>query len=250
MHLFDERHHALEQRVGLPDVAHELFEHVELTVGDDQGRLQDDVALRVEPGHLEIEPGQVRGRLHARHALLSRLLRHGCTLLQVVVLVVVEVVFVVAFIIAVVVEILWSNGAGRLGRRAGLGRLDARQVDLRTLGVAPVEHQRMPDDLRDLALGRFGDGRRDLFGVDLGFTGNLQLYQLVPLERDVERRHDAVGQALVTDLHDRLQLVREQAQVTLLFARQRDERRAQVCVFSAQLAPAKLRRVGKLGRLR
>ena len=38
-----------------------LCDDVQLVVGHDRGDLDDDVAGRLEPGHLEIDPGEHRG---------------------------------------------------------------------------------------------------------------------------------------------------------------------------------------------
>ena len=76
----------------------------------------------------------------------------------------------------------------------------------------------MPDDLSNLAARGFFDGRDQRFGVDVGLARHFQLDELVALERGLERGQHAFGQALRPELHDRLELVRERAQVALLFA--------------------------------
>jgi hypothetical protein len=63
------RVHRVEHGVGLVDgQAGALGEHLEVAVRHDRGDLHDDVAVRLEAGHLEVQPDQrllVRGR-HGR----------------------------------------------------------------------------------------------------------------------------------------------------------------------------------------
>src|SRR4051812_649314 len=86
-----------------------------------------------------------------------------------------------------------------------------RQHDLRILFAAPVQHQSTSDDLRQLAFGRLLERRPELRRLELRLPRNLQLYQLVPLERDLERAQHTRRQSLVAHLHDRLELVGKRA---------------------------------------
>ena len=57
----------------ISDRTGELFQGLELGVGDDERRLQDHVFHGIETGHLEIEPGQVARRDDARDRLHASL---------------------------------------------------------------------------------------------------------------------------------------------------------------------------------
>src|SRR5690554_5706862 len=57
--------HAIEQLVGLFDRQHRtLGQYVELGVGDHCGDLDDDVLVRIQPGHLQVNPDQIVGVFH------------------------------------------------------------------------------------------------------------------------------------------------------------------------------------------
>ena len=59
VHVAHDRHHRVEQVVaGVDDDVEALVEQVQLGVGDQDGDLDQRVALQVEPGHLAVDPYQ------------------------------------------------------------------------------------------------------------------------------------------------------------------------------------------------
>src|SRR5690606_18128220 len=76
VHVAHERRHRSQVLRWLPDITSMLGQGLELWVGDDHGSLQDDVALGIQPGHLEIYPNQVL-RTCLRHVWAPRQAQGG-----------------------------------------------------------------------------------------------------------------------------------------------------------------------------
>src|SRR4051812_28751118 len=84
----------------------------------------------------------------------------------------------------VVVVCLVGLGGARSRRRYLRGlALDARQLDLGLTLAAPIQYQRVADDLSELAVRGALDRGSELIGIHLRLARDLDLDQLMLLER-------------------------------------------------------------------
>src|SRR5262245_36940010 len=94
-----------------------------------------------------------------------------------------------------------------------------RQLDPASLGIGrgPVQDRDVTDESRDRAARRGRDPIGDLAPL-FALVRDAQLDELVVAQRAVDRRDHALGHARGADLHDRLEVVRETAQVAAVAA--------------------------------
>jgi len=86
--------------------------------------------------------------------------------------------------------------------------------------MSAVQEERVAEDLGDLAAGPPGDFIGGLVAIEPGGVAELHLDQLVVDERLLHRGDQAVIDAALADLYDRLQFMAQAAEVTTLLAGQ------------------------------
>jgi hypothetical protein len=89
------------------------------------------------------------------------------------------------------------------------------------LGILAIERRRPPDDLDDLGVERARQLVGGIANVELRLTAELELDELARAERVVERLEKRRRHPVVTDLDERLQVVRLGAQRGALLGGQR-----------------------------
>jgi hypothetical protein len=94
------------------------------------------------------------------------------------------------------------------------------QDDLRILRVRAIEEHHVAEYLRDLAAGALGDCLRGIVAFEARGFADLDLHQLVIVERLVDGCNEALIDPTLADLDGRLELMPESAKMTTLFAGQ------------------------------
>jgi CCR4-NOT complex subunit CAF16 len=95
-----------------------------------------------------------------------------------------------------------------------------RKLDLGILGAPTVHQHRAPEDLHQFAAGRLGDGSAHRAPIGAGRFAELDLDQLVRVQRHVERGDEPFGNSVLAHLHHRLAVMPERAQKAPLLAGQ------------------------------
>src|ERR1043166_2752851 len=117
--------------------------------------------------------------------------------------------------------VAWGSGDSGPGPIAARGRRHpraSRQDDRRIVGVGPVQQQRVAEHLGHLAVRPPRDRLGGVVAIELGRLAELHLHQLMIDERLLDRGDHAIVDATLPDLHDRLQLVTQSAEMTTLLA--------------------------------
>jgi len=91
-----------------------------------------------------------------------------------------------------------------------------RQLDRRILLPSPIDEHGSPEHLHQLAATRLGERGAERAPVVARMLAELDLDELVRLERHVERADEPFGDAFLADLHDRHEVVAERAQMAPL----------------------------------
>jgi len=90
----------------------------------------------------------------------------------------------------------WGAGACRPGH----GR--SRQDDHRIVGVGAVQEHGVAEHLGDLAVGLVSDRLGGIVAIELGGLADLDLHELVIVERLFDRGEQAVIDPVLADLND------------------------------------------------
>jgi CCR4-NOT complex subunit CAF16 len=93
-----------------------------------------------------------------------------------------------------------------------------RQLNLGIFGAPTVDEHRASEDLHQVAAGGFRDRRAHRATIGAGRLAELDLDELVRVERDVERGDEPFGQPVLADLHDGIAMMSERAQKAPLLA--------------------------------
>jgi hypothetical protein len=94
----------------------------------------------------------------------------------------------------------------------------SRQDDHRIVGVRAVQQHGVAQHLRDLAVGLVRDRLRGVVAIELGGLADLDLHELVIVERLLDGGDQAVIDPALADLNDGLQIMTETAEMTTLLA--------------------------------
>jgi hypothetical protein len=81
-----------------------------------------------------------------------------------------------------------------------------------------IQQRRVAEDLRDLAVGPLCDCLGRIVPIESGGLADLDLHELVITERLVDRRDEALVDAALADLDDRLEIMTQTAKMTTLLA--------------------------------
>jgi hypothetical protein len=94
----------------------------------------------------------------------------------------------------------------------------SRQEDRGILGMRAIQEHRVAEDLGDLAAGLVRDRIGGVVAIELGGLADLDLHELVIIERLLDRGDEALVDPVLADLHDRLEIMTETTKMTTLLA--------------------------------
>src|SRR5207248_92530 len=119
----------------------------------------------------------------------------------------------------------WRRSASCASWAQGAEPRLLRQHDLGLFLACPVEQRRAPEDLRHLRAGLLRQPLRPLVPILWGALADAHLDQLVRLELLMRLSHHCFGDSFVPDLHHRLEVVPQRAQMAPLPAGERVSQR-------------------------